>query len=118
MNLYCCMIVEQGWGIEHCVQKDYIWATDEIDARETICRLWEIRKNKRGLKIEEVPVVRANMLKKTRGTTKTNIVWNSFLQLKEEVSYYTNETFYICSKCRDEVSYTASNCRHCGALFK
>ena len=118
MKLYCCKIVEQGWGTEFCTEKDYIWATDEAEAREIICRLWEIRRNKKGLRIEEVPVVRANVIKKTRQAVKTDTVWNSFLQMREESSYYTNETFYICNKCRGEISYAASNCRHCGALFK
>lgn len=118
MNLYCCKIVEQGWGIEYCIEKDYVWAADEAEAREIICKLWEIRRNKKGLTIERVPVVRADIIKKTRGTVKTDTVWNSFLQMREEISYQATETYYICMQCKGEVSYAASICHHCGALFK
>ena len=118
MNLYCCKIVEQGWGTEYTTEKDYIWALDEKEARELICKRWQIRRNKKGLRIEEVQIVRANPIKKKRRVLKTEYVWNSFMQMSEEQSCWSDETYHICSKCRGEVSYAASICRHCGALFK
>lgn len=118
MNLYCCRIVEQGWGTEYTTEKDYIWALDEKEARDIICKQWQIRRNKKGLRIEEVQIVRADIIKKERSIIKTESVWNSFLQISEDQSYCTDETYYACSKCGGEVSYAASICRHCGALFK
>ena len=118
MNLYCCKIVEQGWGTEYTLEKDSIWAQDSQEAREVICKRWQIRKNKKGLRIEEVPVVRADIHKKKRQVIKTEGVWNSFLQMSETQSYWTDENYYICNKCNSEVSYASSICRHCGALFK
>lgn len=118
MNLYCCKIVEQGWGTEYTTEKDYIWALDEKEARELICKQWQIRRNKKGLRIEEVQIVRANPIKKKRRVIKTESVWNSFMQMNEDQSYWSDETYHVCSKCGGEVSYAASICRHCGALFK
>lgn len=118
MNLYCCRIVEQGWGTEYTTEKDYLWAEDEKEARELICKQWQIRRNKKGLRIEEVSIKRANPIKKIRQVTKTESVWNSFLQRSEIQSYWSDETYHVCSKCGGEVSYAASICRHCGALFK
>lgn len=118
MNLYCCRLVEEGWGTEYIQEKDFIWATDPTEAREIICKQWQVRRNKKGLKIEEVQIVRANPIKKKRRVIKTESVWNSFMQMKEDQSYWSDETYHICSKCRGEVSYAASICRHCGALFR
>lgn len=118
MNLYCCKIVEQSWGIEYCVEKNFIWAKDLDEARQVICKQWQVRKNKKGLQIEEIPAIRANAIKKKRTVVKTATTWNSFLQLAEDHSYYADETYHICSKCRGEVSYVSSLCPHCGALLK
>ena len=117
MNLYCCRIVEEGWGTEYTLEKEYIWAADEKDARELICKRWQIRRNKKGLRIEEVPIVRADIIKKERRTIKTESVWNSFMQMNETQSYWADETYYVCSKCEKEVSYGASICEHCGAIL-
>lgn len=118
MNLYCCRIVEQSWCTEYTTEKDYIWALDEKEAREIICKQWQIRRNKKGLRIEEVQIVRAHPIKKKRQVTKTESVWNSFMQRSELQSYWTDETYHVCSKCGSEVSYAASICKYCGALFK
>lgn len=118
MNLYCCSIVEDGWGTEYTIKKDFIWAIDEKEARDLICKCWQIRRNKKGLRIEEVQIKRADIKKKSRTVEKTEMVWNSFLQIQEPCSFVTDETYYICSACRGEVSYAASICKHCGALFK
>ena len=118
MNLYCCRIVEQSWCLAYTTEKDYIWARDEKEARELICKQWQIRRNKKGLRIEEAQIVRADIIKKERSIIKTESVWNSFLQINEDQSYCTDETYYACRKCGGEVSYAASICRHCGALFK
>lgn len=117
MNLYCCKIVEQGWGTEYTTQKDYIWAQDEKKARELICKQWQIRRNKKGLRIEEVAPNRASIKKKTRTVPKIEMEWNSFLQILEPISFVADETYYTCSSCRGEVSCAASVCAHCGALF-
>lgn len=118
MNLYCCRLVEDGWCVEYTIEKDYLWANDEKEARDLICKRWQIRRNKKGLRIEEAPVTRANPIKKKRHVTKKESVWNSFMQMNEDQSYWTDETYHVCSKCGGEVSYAASICRHCGALFK
>ena len=119
MTLYCCKIVEQGWGTEYTMEKEFLWADDPQEARELICKQWQIRRNKKGLRIEEVPINRAGILKKTdHNVLKTERVWNSFLQMNEDCSYYTDETYHICSRCKGRVSYVASICKHCGALFK
>ena len=117
MKLYCCKIVEQGWGTEYTQEKDFIWAKDEQEARDRICKRWQIRKNKKGLRIEEVSVSHARVIKKTRTVQKTEMLWNSFLQQLEPSSYITDETYHICSNCRGEISYAASVCKHCGALL-
>ena len=118
MNLYCCRIVEEGWGTEYTTKKDFIWAQDPQEARDIICKQWQIRRNKKGLSIEEVQIVRANPIKKKRRVIKTESVWNSFMQMNEDQSYWSDETYHVCSKCGGEVSYAASVCKHCGALFK
>ena len=117
MNLYCCRIVEEGWGTEYTQEKDFIWAQDLEEARKLICKRWKIRKNKKGLKIEEVPVVRAKREKETLEIIKTERVWNSFLQMSEVQEYWTDETIYVCSECKGEVKRDHACCRHCGALF-
>ena len=117
MNLYCCRIVEEGWGTEYTQEKDFIWAQDLDEARKLICQKWQIRKNKKGLRIEEVPVVRADMRKNKRRIVETEPIWNSFLQMSETQSYWSDETYYTCSKCGGEVSSSASICKRCGALF-
>lgn len=118
MNLYCCRLVEEGWCTEYTQEKDYLWAQSIEEARELICKRWQIRRNKKGLKIEEVQIVRANPIKKKRRVIKTESVWNSFMQMNEDQSYWSYETYHVCSKCGGKVSYAASICKHCGALFK
>ena len=117
MNLYCCRIVEEGWGTEYTQEKDFIWAQDPEEARKLICKRWKIRKNKKGLRIEEVQVVRVEKQKKKLRIIKTAQVWNSFLQMSETQSYWSDETIYICSACEGEVKRDHACCRHCGALF-
>ena len=117
MNLYCCRLVEEGWGTEYTKEKDFIWAQDLEEARKLICKRWKIRKNKKGLKIEEVQVVRAEKHKKKLRVIKTEQVWNSFLQMSETQSYWSDETIYTCSACGGEVKRDHACCRHCGALF-
>lgn len=117
MNIYCCRLIEQVWGTEYCIEKDFIWATDPEDAKQTICERWHIRKNKKGLQIEEIPVERATAQLKKRQVVKTATTWNSFLQIPEDYSYLGDETYYTCSKCKKEFFHIHDLCPHCGALL-
>lgn len=118
MNLYCCRIVEQGFATEYTVEKDFIWAQDQEEARKLICHKWKIRKNKKGLRIEEVPVTRATKQKEKKRVLKTEQVWNSFMQMSETQSYWSDEIVYTCGECGKEIKHYHACCRHCGALFK
>jgi hypothetical protein len=118
MNLYCCKIVEQGWGTEYTNQKEYIWAPDPSTARDIICKMWEIRRNKKGLRIEEVPIVYAERISKYETRLFTEPVWNSFMQHAYEESSYREVKVYTCSNCKRETNGSGQVCRKCGAIFK
>ena len=117
MNLYCCRLVEEGWDTEYTQEKDFIWAEDLDEARKLICKKWHIRKNKKGLRIEEVSITRATKQKGRKKVLKTEQVWNSFLQMSETQSYWSDEIVYTCSECGKEIKHYHACCKHCGALF-
>ncbi len=117
MNLYCCRIVEQGWGAEYTNQKQYLWAPDEPTARNMICRLWEIRRNKKGLRIEEVPIVYAERKMCYETRLHSEKVWNSFMQHSYPEQSYRKEAVYTCSHCGKETNSSGQVCSKCGAIF-
>lgn len=117
MNLYCCKIVEQGWGAEYINQKEYIWAPDEDTARDIICKMWEIRRNKKGLRIEAVPIVYASRKMHYENRIHTETQWNSFMQYSYETQSYRKVPVYTCSHCGKETNSSGQVCCKCGAIF-
>lgn len=117
-NLYCCKIEEDGWGVVYTTQKEYIFANDIDDARITICRQWGIRKNKKGLRIEEVKPHYAKITQKTTNDLVTEKVWNTFMQHAFEEKSYKRITHYFCSECTGEIEKTTKICTHCGAFIR
>jgi predicted nucleic acid binding AN1-type Zn finger protein len=81
-----------------------------------ICARWQIRKNKKGLEIEEIPFIRA----KREAKTKTEIIpstdYRPGLGTYDD-SYYGKVTRYYCSKCGKEVTTLANFCKECGSYF-
>ena len=118
MNLYCCKIVESGWMTEYVDQKQYLWAPDAGTARDMICNLWEIRRNKKGLRIEEVPIVYAERKMHYETRLHSEKVWNSFMQHSYEEQSYRKEAVYTCSRCGKETNSSGQVCSNCGAIFK
>ena len=117
MNLYCCRIVEQGCGIEYTNQEEYLWAPDASTAREIICERWEIRRNKKGLRIEEVPIVYAERKMHYENRIHTEMVWNSFMQQSYEEQSWRKKAVYTCSHCGKETNSSGQVCNRCGAIF-
>ena len=66
LKVYMCSIYDEGWMISTLEARDIILAHDESEARATICARWGVRKNKKGLKIEEIPFTRAKVVYKTQ----------------------------------------------------
>lgn len=118
MNLYCCSLVESGWMIEYTNQKQYLWAPDASTAREIICKMWEIRRNKKGLRIEEVPIVYAERKMHYESRIHTETVWNSFMQDAYQEQSYRRVAVYTCSRCGKETNSSGQVCNKCGAIFK
>jgi hypothetical protein len=117
MNLYCCRLVEEGWDTEYTQEKSFILAQDPEEARKLICKKWHIRKNKKGLRIEEAQIERATKVYRLETELKTDKVWNSFLQMNEEQSYWDTKPVLTCSACGGRTFGDHVLCQHCGALF-
>ncbi len=117
IGLYKCLLVEKGWMTDSILKKDFILAVDLKDAKETICTKWNLRKNAKGLIVEEIPVIRGRI------TQKTTQDWVT----EEEYSYMTGKytttslqrvTHYYCTQCNGELDNKSYKiCPHCGALL-
>ena len=116
MKQFECLLVEEGWMTDWIEKEEYIFANDKYHAREIICKKWGVRKNKKGLRITEIPFTTAEKISRT----KTELVHETSYAYwlgNYDSSYYSEVTRYYCSKCGKEVKNTDQLCQHCGAYF-
>lgn len=118
MKYFKCTLEEDGWSHIYTKAKHFIWAEDAEAARIRIAKHWQIRKNAKGLKIEEIEPHNAKMTSKNVTELVTENVWNSFMQHSYPESSYREVKHYYCSHCKGEVMSGDSICIHCGAEFK
>ncbi|MBO5711404.1 MAG: hypothetical protein J6R47_01065 [Acholeplasmatales bacterium] len=120
MNYYKCFIEINGWGTCYEENVQYMWAKDEAEARQIYCTENSFRKNKKGLTIELAEYNRGIVNTRTRNEVVTQTIWNSFLQLTEEIECVKKVTRYYCPTCKNQVTHIAKCCRYCGTelIFK
>lgn len=116
MKVYKCSLYEQGWNVRYLIQREIILAVDEIQARNQICEQWEIRKNKKGLEIEEIPFIKTKREAKAQQelihSTEYRYPWGEV-----DTSHYGNVTRYYCKNCGTEVDIYDAFCKNCGGYF-
>lgn len=117
LKIFKCSIYDEGWMTSTLEAREIILAHDEEEARAMICRQWQVRKNKKGLKIEEIPFVRAKYITKTQTEiihdTDYNVGLGHF-----DTSYYGKVTRHYCSKCQSEIKTLSNFCKSCGAYLR
>lgn len=116
MKQFKCLLVTEGWMTDCIDRQEYIFAVDEAHAREIICKQWKIRKNKKGLRIKEVPFVTAEKISHTKTELISETSYAYWLGYYDS-SYYGKVTRYYCGKCNKEVRSTDRLCTYCGAHF-
>ena len=116
LKVFLCSIYEEGWGITTLEKRDVVLAHNEEEARATICYRWQIRKNKKGLKIEEIPFVKAKRISKTQEKLIHSADYRPGLGTWDS-SHYGKVTRYYCSECKEEIKTFANFCKHCGAYL-
>ena len=117
LKVYMCSIYADGWGTVSLEKRDIVLAHDEDEARATICYRWQIRKNKKGLTIEEIPFVQAKRIAKTQEELIPSTDYRPGLGTWDS-SHYGKVTRYYCSHCNKEVKTFRTFCEHCGSYFK
>jgi hypothetical protein len=117
LKVYKCSIYEEGWGTEYLQEREIILAHDADEARAMICRQWQVRKNKKGLKIEEIPFNVAKYVTKTKTElipeTSYNVGLGHF-----DTSHYGKVTRYYCGHCNSEIKTLSNFCKSCGSYLK
>ena len=88
MNYYRCYIEVDGYGTCYSQDVSCIWAKDAEEAREIYRKENNFRKNKKGLTVELAEYTRDIANKQTVNQVLTKNVWNSFLQMTEEIKYW------------------------------
>lgn len=116
MKQFKCILVTEGWMTDFIDKKEYIFAIDESHAREIICKRWQVRKNKKGLRIEEVSFVTAEKIARTQTELVHETTYAYWLG-NYDSSHYAEVTRHYCSKCGKEVQEANPLCPHCGAYF-
>jgi hypothetical protein len=116
LKVYMCSIYDEGWMTSTLEQRDIILARSEEEARMTICARWQVRKNKKGLKIEEIPFVKAKRVAKTQEELIRSTDYRPGLGHWDD-SHYGKVTRYYCSKCGKEIVTLADFCKHCGSYL-
>lgn len=117
LKVYMCSIYDEGWMISTLEARDIILAHDEDEARATICARWGVRKNKKGLKIEEVPFTRAKVVYKTQ----TELIHSTDYRVglgHFDDSHYGKVRRCYCGKCNKEIVTLADFCKNCGAYLR
>lgn len=116
MKQFRCRIVSEGWMTVCTEQQDFVFAVDEKHAREIICSRWHIRRNAKGLRIEEIPFVTAERI----ALTKTELISETSYRCglgTWDSSHYGEVTRHYCSKCKKEINEIDQLCNNCGAYF-
>ena len=114
MNYYRCYIEVDGYGTCYSQDVSYIWAKDAEEAREIYRKENNFRKNKKGLTVELAEYTRDIANKQTVNQVLTKNVWNSFLQMTEEIKYWGKVTNYYYPTCKNKVQRAAKCCKYCG----
>ena len=114
MNYYRCYIEVDGYRTCYSQDVSYIWAKDAEEARELYRKENNFRKNKKGLTVELAEYTRGIANKQTVNQVLTKNVWNSFLQMIEEIKYWGKVTNYYCPTCKNKVQRTTKCCKYCG----
>lgn len=117
LKVYKCSIYDEGWMTSSLVKREIILARSEEEARATVCRQWQIRKNKKGLEIEEIPFVVAKKIAKN----KTELIHSTDYRPglgHWDTSHYGDVTRHFCEKCEKEINLYDDFCKSCGAYLK
>ena len=117
LKVYKCSIYDEGWMISTLEAREIILAHDEVEARAMICQQWQIRKNKKGLKIEEIPFVRAKYVTKTQTELIHSTDYRPGLGHWDD-SHYGKVTRHYCGNCKEEIKTLSDFCKNCGAYLK
>lgn len=117
LHVYLCSIYDEGWMTSSLQQRDVVLANSEEEARLTICARWQIRKNKKGLKIEEVPFVTAKLIAKTQTELVPSTDYRPGLGHWDD-SHYDSVTRYYCGKCNKELVTMSDFCKNCGSHLR
>ena len=115
MKQFRCAIYTEGWMTEYLEKQTYVLAENEEDARKIVCKMWGIRRNKKGLRISEAPVVYTKRVAKTQEELVEETSWNHWLG-DHDTSHWSKVTRFYCKKCNHEV-FSSKQCEHCGAYF-
>lgn len=110
-NLFKCYIEESSWMIctSSCIE--YIWAKTLDEAKVKYCALNNFRKNKKGLKIEQIeyksfkPVIR----KVNKRITEKQIPFLGGYKYEVE----TCKPIEFCGNCNNELSPYDKWCKKC-----
>jgi type II restriction/modification system DNA methylase subunit YeeA len=116
MKAYKCSLYEIGWNVSYLIQREIILAVDEIQARKQICEQWGIRKNKKGLEIEEITFERVNKITRTKTELIKSTDYRCGLGVFDD-SHYGEVTRYYCEKCENEVDIHDAFCKNCGGYL-
>lgn len=115
-KIFKVSLYENGWMTSYLRQRTVVLAMDENEARTMVCKQWGIRRNAKGLTIEEVPYIKAKRTK----TTKTELIRSTDYRPglgTWDDSHYGDVTRCYCSACKSEVSTTDTFCMSCAAYL-
>lgn len=116
LKVFMCSIYEDGWSSMYLKQRDIVLAHSEEEARLTICARWQIRKNKKGLEITEIPFVVAKRIAKTQTELIPSTDYRPGLGTWD-TSHYGKVTRYYCSHCNKEIETLSTFCKSCGSYL-
>lgn len=114
MKLFRCEIEVQGWGTVYSEDRVHILAEDEESARQIYCLQNGFRKNKKGMKIREIPLEHSEVFSETRTELIHSTDYRPGLGTFDD-SHYGKVTRHYCSKCKKEVFASNTFCSCCGA---
>lgn len=114
MKLFGCEIEIQGWGTVYSEDRTHILAENAESARAIYCQQNGFRKNKKGMKIREIPFEHSEVFSETRTELIRSTDYRPGLGTFDD-SHYGDVTRHYCSKCKKEVSAHDTFCNRCGA---
>lgn len=113
MNLYRCEVVVAGWDTDSYEDIEFIWAKDVTEARMQYCKMKNFRKNRKGLRINEIQHAYAKRIAKSCN----ELVTHRQIKYLGGYEYQTIDriTKYYCGTCNKQITPHAHWCTCCNS---